>query len=73
LAPGGDKALGVLEVLGAFGLVLPATTGIAPVLVPLAATGLVITMLGAMVVHARRNELPYLALNTVLLLLVAVR
>ncbi|MFF2189407.1 DoxX family protein [Streptomyces sp. NPDC058155] len=44
----------------------------APILVPLAATGLVVTMVGAMVVHARRGELPYLALNLALLVLAAV-
>ena len=34
------KLIGVLEILGALGLVLPAVTGVAPVLVPLAALGL---------------------------------
>ena len=69
--PAAIKALGVLEVLGAFGVVLPATTGIAPILVPLAATGLVLTMLGAIVVHTRRKEFSYLPLNAVLLVLAA--
>jgi len=50
------KAIGALEVLGAIGLVLPALTKIAPVLVPLAATGLVLTMAGAVVVHLRRGD-----------------
>lgn len=70
--PPAIKALGVLEVLAAIGLILPAVTGIAPILVPLAATGLVVTMVGAMVVHARRGEFPYLTLNLVLLILAAV-
>ncbi|RGE20358.1 DoxX family protein [Leucobacter sp. wl10] len=52
------KAIGALEVLGALGLVLPLATGIAPVLTPLAAVGLTITMIGAIVVHARRRESP---------------
>ena len=34
------KALGAVEILGAIGLILPALLDIAPVLVPLAATGL---------------------------------
>ncbi|KAA8888517.1 DoxX family protein [Nocardia colli] len=42
--PPAIKGLGVLEVLAALGLILPAVTGIAPILVPLAATGLVLTM-----------------------------
>jgi uncharacterized membrane protein len=50
------KGIGAVEVLGALGLVLPAVTGIAPVLVPLAATGLAITMLLAGRMHARRHE-----------------
>jgi len=41
------KAIGALEVLAAVGLVLPAALDIAPVLVPLAALGLVIIMVGA--------------------------
>ena len=50
------KAIGALEVLGALGLVLPALTGIAPVLVAVAATGLALTMAGAVVVHLRRGD-----------------
>jgi hypothetical protein len=69
--PAAIKALGVVEVLGAVGLVLPGLTGIAPVLVPLAATGLVVAMLGAMVIHARRREFAYLALNALLLVMAA--
>lgn len=65
------KGIGAVEVLGALGLVLPAVTGIAPVLVPLAATGLALTMVGAAVVHARRGETPMIAVNVVLLLVAA--
>lgn len=43
------KIAGVAEVLGALGLVLPAATRILPVLTPVAATGLVIVMIGATV------------------------
>jgi uncharacterized membrane protein len=50
------KAIGAVEVLGALGLILPAVTGIAPVLVPLAATGLAITMVLAAVMHLRRGD-----------------
>ena len=44
------RFIGVAEVLGAFGLVLPGLFGIRPGLTPLAAAGLVIIMLGAIVV-----------------------
>ncbi|WP_344404738.1 DoxX family protein [Dactylosporangium fulvum] len=42
--------------MAAIGLVLPAVLGIAPVLVPLAAVGLVLLMIGAIVTHLRRHE-----------------
>ncbi len=50
------RAIGAVEVLGALGLILPAALGIAPILTPLAAAGLFLTMAGAVVVHLRRNE-----------------
>ncbi len=50
------KTIGVLEILGALGLVLPWATGIAPVLTPLAATGLALDMVSAAAVHARRKD-----------------
>src|SRR5262245_53244479 len=43
------RFIGVVEVLGALGLVLPGLTRIRPGLTPLAATGLVIIMVGATV------------------------
>lgn len=66
------KLIGALEVLAAIGLMLPAALDIAPILVPLAALGLVIIMIGAIVVHARRRETPAIGFNVVLLLLAAV-
>lgn len=67
------KAIGALEVLAAAGLVLPAVTGVAPILVPLAAAGLFVTMVGAVIVHVRRKEqfVPPLVLG-VLALVVAI-
>jgi len=53
---GNVKAIGAVEVLGALGLILPGVTGIAPILVPLAAAGLALEQIGAAVVHARRGE-----------------
>ena len=63
------KLIGLVEVLGALGLILPAVTGIAPVLVPLAALGLAIVMVGAIITHARRGEKQMIGVNVVLLLL----
>lgn len=69
---GAVKTIGGLEILAALGLILPAVTGIATVLVPLAALGLVLTMIGAAVVHVRRKEIPMTVPSIVLLILAAV-
>ena len=69
---GGVKAIGALEVLAAAGLILPAALDIAPVLVPLAALGLVLLMAGAAITHLRRNENQMVVINGVLLILSAV-
>lgn len=53
---GAVKAIGVVEILGALGIILPALTGIAVVLSPVAATGLVVVMVAAAIVHVRRHE-----------------
>jgi hypothetical protein len=58
VSPAFVKSIGVLEILAAIGLIVPALTGIAPVFVPLAAVGLVLVMLGAAALHARRKEIP---------------
>jgi uncharacterized membrane protein YphA (DoxX/SURF4 family) len=60
---GAIKAIGTLEVLAAAGLVLPAALDIAPVLVPLAAVGVVLLMVGAMITHLRRHESKVVAAN----------
>ncbi|ONI75737.1 hypothetical protein BWI15_07890 [Kribbella sp. ALI-6-A] len=65
------KLIGAAEVLGAIGLILPALLDIAPVLVPLAATGLAVIMIGAIITHVRRKEYQPLAINTVVLVLSA--
>jgi hypothetical protein len=61
------KAIGVLELLAAVGLILPAVTGIAPVLTPLAAAGIALLMAGAGVVHFRRGEFAFIGVVAVLL------
>lgn len=65
------RLIGILEILGAAGLILPALTGILPWLTPLAAVGLVLTMIGAALTHLRRQEYSKIAMNVVLLLLAA--
>ncbi len=70
-SPGTVRLIGALEVVGAIGLVLPALTGILPWLTPLAALGLVLTMIGAALTHLRRTEYGNIAVNAVLLVLAA--
>jgi uncharacterized membrane protein YphA (DoxX/SURF4 family) len=66
------KGIGLLEVLAAMGLILPAALNIAPIFVPLAAMGLSLMMVGAVITHARRREFPLITVNTVILALAAV-
>ncbi|MGI5273415.1 DoxX family protein [Nonomuraea sp. CA-218870] len=61
------KSLGVLELLAAVGLILPAVLGIAPVLVPVTAVCWVLLMIGAMITHGRRGEYALSMLNVVYL------
>ena len=67
---GAERGIGAVEVLGALGLILPPLTDIAPVLAPIAAVGLAITMLIAVIDHKRHGEpvvgpLPFGALAVV--------
>jgi hypothetical protein len=55
-SPGTLKAIGALELLAAAGLILPAALDTAPVLVPLAATGAVLLLVGAVITRLRRHE-----------------
>ncbi len=66
---GAVKAIAALEVLAALGLVLPAALDIAPVLVPLAATGLVMLMVGAVITRIRRHEFRFMVADLVYLAL----
>ena len=63
------KLIGGAEALGALGLILPGALDIAPVLVPLAATGLAVIMIGAIITHGRRKETQPIALNAIVLVL----
>ena len=67
-SPATIKFIGIMEVLGAIGLILPWLTGIAAVLTPLAATGLVILQALAILVHLRGHEAKVVPMNTILLL-----
>lgn len=61
------RIIGVLEVLGAIGVVLPAVTGVYPWLVPTAAACLALLMISAAIFHLRRpSEGQSVVLNAVL-------
>jgi hypothetical protein len=65
------KGIGVLELLAAVGLIVPAGFDIAPVFTALAASGVVLLMLGAAATHLRRGEAQMLAVNMVIAALAA--
>jgi uncharacterized membrane protein len=65
------RLIGVVELAGALGLILPGVLGIATVLTPLAATGLAVTMVLAMGLHARRKEPQAIGFNAILLIVTA--
>jgi hypothetical protein len=65
------RFLGVAEVLGALGLVLPGLLRIRPGLTPLAAAGLVIIMIGATVVTLVGGMVAVALMNVVVALLAA--
>jgi hypothetical protein len=72
LPPAFRQFIGVAELAAAFGLIVPPALHILSWLAPLAAAGLVIVMVGAAILHARRSELPALAVSVVLCGLAAV-
>lgn len=63
--------IAICEILGALGLILPAVTGILPVLTPLAAAGLGLIMVLAIIFHMARREFPIIVINLALLALAA--
>ena len=65
------RLIGLVELLGAIGVILPVLLNVLPILAPLAAAGLTLTMLGAALVHLRRQEYPMIGINVVLGLLAA--
>jgi DoxX-like protein len=67
----GVKAVGLVEILGALGVILPWLTGIAPILTPIAAVGLVVVQIVAFRVHLSRREHRPLPANVLLLLFAA--
>lgn len=65
------QVIGIAEILGALGLILPAATGAYPWLTPVAAAALALLMLMAAVFHALRHEKAEAALNVLLMIMLA--
>jgi uncharacterized membrane protein YphA (DoxX/SURF4 family) len=63
------KIIGTLEVLGGICLILPSWTRVMPLLSPMAALGLVVIMIGAVVSHARQAEGQQTVITTIVTLL----
>jgi DoxX-like family len=69
-APWQVRVIGIIEVLGALGLILPELLHVAIILAPIAAVGLAVVQVLAIVVHLRRHDdLKRLPVNVVLLAL----
>lgn len=66
------RIIGVVEILGAVGLVLPPLTGIAPVLAVVAALGFLVLQVLATGLHLSRGEVRETGLNVALIVLAGV-
>lgn len=65
VSPAFVKTLGVIELLAAIGLILPALTGVAPVMVPVTAVCWIALMVGAMITHGRLGQVKLVMVNLV--------
>lgn len=66
------KIIGVLEVLAAIGLVVSMSVGLIPILTPFAAIGVILTMMGAILLHLKRGDEPKAwGINIMILLMAA--
>lgn len=63
---GAVRFIGLVELLGGVGLILPAATRILPKLTPLAAYGLLTVMVLGSITHLSRGEYPMILANLVL-------
>jgi uncharacterized membrane protein len=71
MPPAFVRTLGVLEVLGAVGLLLPSLTRIKPRLTVIAALCIIVLQILAMGLHIMRGEAEALGLNAILIALAA--
>lgn len=67
-----QRFIGISELLGVIGLIVPAATGIVPVLTPIAAIALSVVMIGAFIVHYKKAEYKQLPLILILFTLLVI-
>jgi hypothetical protein len=65
------RFIGITEILGAIGIIIPWALNILPVLTPVAATGLALIQFLAILHHAEHKEGKAIVINIILLLLSA--
>jgi len=68
-SPGLSAFIGIAELLGVAGLILPGLTKIQPRLTPLAALGLMVVMVLAVIYHLQRGEPANIGFNVVVFIL----
>jgi len=66
------RLIGIAEILGALGLVLPIATGIVPILTPLAGVCIAALMAGATATHVRIKDPKSAAVTTAVLMALAI-
>ena len=66
LSPAFIRFIGITEIAGAIGIILPCLLNIAPVLTPVSAIGFGIVMIPAAFIHARLKEPKNIATNVIL-------
>jgi uncharacterized membrane protein YphA (DoxX/SURF4 family) len=67
----GVRLIGIAEILGAVGLIVPPLVKIAPILAPIAAVCLVVVMIGAAYTHAKFKEYPQVGVTILIAVLSA--
>ena len=66
------RGIGLLEILGVMGLILPLAFKVLPILTPFAAVGLALNMVGAFLTHLRRKEVVPMGIMNMMLFAMAV-
>jgi uncharacterized membrane protein YphA (DoxX/SURF4 family) len=66
------RFIGISELLGAIGIIVPQLTGIYPILSPIAAVGLAVIMVLASAYHLPKKEYKEVGFNTILLILTVI-